>query len=182
MASVATFLNHQCPYCDGYEVGGGRIGVLAVNRNSAHQMILLSEWGDVTVFLNCAFELSDEERRDLAARNIVVETAPVARWTRNGEGRPLMQMQDGRSIAVKALFTATRTAQASSIAEQLGCEHEDGHQGPYIKVDGIQSTSVPNVLAAGDAARTMHSVAIAVSSGTVAGISAHRSLIFPMVA
>jgi len=172
----------QCPYCDGYEIGGGPIGVLAVSRNSLHQMVLLSEWGEVTVFLNGAFAPTDEERADLAARRIAVEEAPVAAWTRDANGQPQMQMADGRHIGVKALFTATRTTQASPVAEQLGCAMEDGLQGPLVKVDGMQATSVPNVFAAGDAARAMHSVAFAVSSGALAGIAAHRSLVFAAAA
>src|SRR5687768_12197384 len=47
----------HCPYCHGYEVAGGRLGVLAVGEKSMHQALLLPDWSaDVTLFTNDAFE------------------------------------------------------------------------------------------------------------------------------
>jgi thioredoxin reductase len=172
----------QCPYCDGYEVGGGPIAVLAVNRNSMHQAPLLADWGRVTFFLNGAFELTDDDRALLTKRGVTVETAKVERWSRNADGGTGVVMDGGRIVPAKALFTATRTALASPIAEQLGCALQDGPQGSYIQVDERQRTSVANVFAAGDAARPMHSVALAVAGGAMAGIAAHQSMVFDLAA
>ena len=58
---------------------------------------------------------------------------------------------------------------------RLGCElTEEG----YIKVDPTQKTSVPGILACGDNATRMRTVANAVSMGTAAGIMASRELVF----
>ncbi|RUV42740.1 NAD(P)/FAD-dependent oxidoreductase, partial [Mesorhizobium sp. M7A.F.Ca.MR.228.00.0.0] len=54
----------------------------------------------------------------------------------------------------------------------------EGLLGPVISVDDRQQTTVPGVYAAGDAARSMHNIAFAVSGGTFAGVCAHQSLVF----
>lgn len=172
----------QCPYCDGYEVGGGPIAVLGIGPMSSHQALLLSEWGDVTFFLNGGAEPDTEQQAALARRNVKIETATVARWSKDDAGSMGFDMADGRRTQAKALFTASRTALSSPIADQLGCAFEQGPQGSYVKVDDRQRTSVTNVFAAGDAARPMHSVALAVAGGAMAGIAAHQSLVFDVAA
>lgn len=42
----------HCPYCHGFEIGGGSIGVLAMGPMSIHQASLIADWGDVTFFTN----------------------------------------------------------------------------------------------------------------------------------
>jgi thioredoxin reductase len=92
---------------------------------------------------------------------------------------PIVRLQDGREVPVDGLFTASRTHLASPLAEQLGCALEEGPMGSFIRVDELKQTSVPGVFAAGDAARMAASVTFAVADGAMAGISAHRSLVFP---
>ena len=46
----------HCPYCHGYELGQGRIGVLATGEASFHQAMMLPDWGPTTLFANGAFE------------------------------------------------------------------------------------------------------------------------------
>jgi thioredoxin reductase len=79
---------------------------------------------------------------------------------------------------VQALFTAPKTAAASPLAEQLGCAFEDGMTGPHVKVDELKQTSVGGVFAAGDLATGMHNATLAAAAGVMAGIAAHRSLVF----
>ncbi|MNY50052.1 hypothetical protein D3C86_1855290 [compost metagenome] len=75
------------------------------------------------------------------------------------------------------VFTAPRTRMASPLAEQLGCAFADGMTGPYIEVDPMQQTSVPGVLAAGDAATAMYNATLASAAGVMAGVAAHRALV-----
>ena len=77
-----------------------------------------------------------------------------------------------------ALFVTPRTSPASQLAESLGCVLEVGPTGPYVQTDDVQQTSVPGVFAAGDLALPIAYASLASSSGVVAGVSAHRSLVF----
>lgn len=162
----------HCPYCHGYELGGGPVGVLAVSEISMHHALMLPDWGPTTFFLNGAFEPEGEQRAALARRGVSVEAAPVVRVGGDLE----VELADGRRTRVAGLFVAPRTYMASPLAEQLGCAFEEGPMGPFIRTDGVKETSVPGVFACGDAARAAGSVALAVGDGVMAAMGAHRSL------
>lgn len=166
-----------CPYCHGYELNQGRVGVIATSPMSLHQAQLLPDWGQVTFFTNGAIELDTAQAQDLAERGVTVEPTLIEAIV--GDATPTVRLQDGREVMVDGLFTASRIHLASPLAEQLGCALEEGPMGNFIRVDEMKQTSVPGVFAAGDAARMAASVTFAVADGAMAGISAHRSLVFP---
>ncbi|RUX32248.1 NAD(P)/FAD-dependent oxidoreductase [Mesorhizobium sp. M7A.F.Ca.US.011.01.1.1] len=168
----------HCPYCHGYEVSGGPLGVLATGPMSMHQAQLISDWGDVTLFGNGLFEPDTEQMRALESRKVRFEPTSVAELREDGSGGLIVHLDDSRKAGVRAMFTAPRNTMASPLAEQLGCGFTEGLLGPAITVDDRQQTTVPGVYAAGDAARSMHNIAFAVSAGTFAGVCAHQSLVF----
>ena len=169
----------HCPYCHGYEVADRRFGVLAVGETAVHQALLVRDWSaDVTLFLNGAMHPDAEQRAQLAARGVRIEERPVAGLA--GEGAELsgVRLTDGEVIGMDALFIQPRTRLASPLAEQLGCGTEDGQAGPIIRTDAQKETSVPGVFAAGDAARSFANATLAAGDGVIAGMAAHRSLLF----
>ncbi len=169
----------HCPYCHGYEVAGRRFGVLAAGEMAVHQAMLVADWSDdVTLFLNAAMQPDADQRAQLAARGVRIEERPVAALV--GEGTELsgVLLEDGEVNEIEAMFTQPRTHIASPLAEQLGCEFEDAPAGPIIRTDAQRATSVPGVFAAGDAARAFTNATLAAGDGVLAGVSAHRSMIF----
>ncbi|MEI9402208.1 NAD(P)/FAD-dependent oxidoreductase [Mesorhizobium argentiipisi] len=167
----------HCPYCHGYEVAGGPLGVLATGPMSLHQAELISDWGDVTLFADGLFEPDADQALILEKRNIQFEPAKVSEVQDNGSGGLVVRLDGNSSASVRALFTAPRNVMASPLAE-LGCAFNEGPLGRAIVVDDKQQTSVPGIFAAGDAARLMHNIAFAVSGGAMAGVAAHQSLVF----
>lgn len=165
----------HCPYCHGYELDLGRIGVLAVSPMSMHHAMMLPDWGSTTLFTNGAFIPAAEQLEQLARRGVVVE--PDAVKSIGGE-RADINLADGRCVALDGLFVLPRTHINSPLAEQLGCALNDGPMGRYLQVTETQETSVPGVFACGDAALVAGSVALAVGTGARAGAGAHQSLIF----
>lgn len=164
----------HCPYCHGYELDNGRIGVLAVGELSMHHALMLPDWGSTTFFLNDAFTPDEAQRAALAARGVAVEAGAVARLLDTAT----VELRDGRRFVMDGLFTASRTHLASPLAAQLRCALEEGPTGAFIRTDAMQATSVPGVFACGDAARAAGNVAISVGAGAMAGASAHRALMF----
>lgn len=165
---------YHCPYCHGYELENGPIGVLAASPLAQHHALMLPDWGTVTLFLNGRFQPDAEEAAALARRGVIVEPVPVKRLI----GTADVELQDGRVLRMNGLFTQTRTRPASPLADQLGCEMEDGPMGPFIRTDAMKATTVPGVFACGDAARGAGNVALAVGDGAMAGAAAHRSVLF----
>ncbi len=172
----------HCPYCHGYETGGGPLGVLAFSPIALHQAELIPDWGATTFFPNDKLQLTDEDRARLSRRGVSVAAGAVAALVGDGEKLDGVRMADGRLIPVKALFTAAPTRLASPIAERLGCALEDGPLGAYVRADAMRQTSVEGVFAAGDATRPAGNIAFAVADGSMAGVAAHRSLIMDEMA
>lgn len=165
----------HCPYCHGYELAQGRIGVIATGPMSIHQAQLLPEWGDTTFFLNGTFELDEAAEEDLARRGVSVETTRIGQI----EGSADVVLADGRRMTFAGLFTAPRNEPSSPVADQLGCELVETPMGTQIWTGETKETTVPGVFACGDAARVPHSVSLAVGDGAWAGAQLHRSLVWP---
>ncbi|MDR7304735.1 NAD(P)/FAD-dependent oxidoreductase [Rhodoferax saidenbachensis] len=161
----------HCPYCHGYEMNAGPLGIIAASPLALHHALMLPDWGSPTLFLNGAYTPSDDDLAAIARRGTQIEATPVARI----EGHADVVLQDGRTVSLNGLFTQPRTLLASPVAEQLGCALEDGPMGRFIQVDEGKATSVPNVFACGDAARAAGNVTLAVADGAMAGFGAHRA-------
>jgi thioredoxin reductase len=164
----------HCPYCHGYELNNGRIGVLASGPLSNHHAMMLPDWGRVTLFTNGAFVPDEGQLLALRKRGVVIEAVLIKRLVGNAS----VELVDGRLIELDGMFTLTKTRVASPIAEQLGCEFDEGPVGFFIRTEATKATTVPGVFACGDGARMMGNVATAVADGSLAGASAHMSMIF----
>ncbi len=165
----------HCPYCHGYELDRGRIGVIATGPMSIHQAQLLPEWGEVTFLTDGALTLEPAQRDDLRKRGVAIVETPLARIV----GTADVELRDGRVLPFAGLFTATRTEPASPLAEAAGCAMIETPMGRQIQTADSKETSIPGIFACGDVARTPHSVSLAVGDGAWAGAQLHRSLVWP---
>ena len=165
----------HCPYCHGYELNQGRIGVIATGPMSVHQAELLTDWGEVTFLINGAVELDCEVRAALKDRGVTIEETLIDKI----EGTADVLMRDGRVLSFAGLFTATRCVPSSPLAAEAGCAIEETPMGTQIRSDAENKTSVHGIFACGDVARVPHSVSLAVGNGAMAGVQVHRSLLWP---
>ncbi|CAL4869332.1 hypothetical protein MMA231_03624 (plasmid) [Asticcacaulis sp. MM231] len=168
----------HCPYCHGYEFQGQPLGVLSLTPMSAHQALMIPEWGPTTFFLNGGEMPDSQTRARLQQRHVIIEPARISGFVGAAPDMAGVMLEDGRTVPITALYLGSRTELNSPIAGVLGCALQDGMFGPVIQIDGMGQTSVPGVYAAGDIARSAHNATWATSDGVMAGSAAHRSLIF----
>jgi thioredoxin reductase len=168
----------HCPYCHGYEFRDQPLGVLHMSPMSLHQAMLIAEWGPTTLYLNGAAQPDDPSLDHLHKRGVSIEPASVSAL--HGEGHQLsgIELSDGRTSHVRALFLGPRTRLNSAIAQQLGCELDEGPLGSFIRTDEWKMTTVSGVYAAGDITRAAHNVTWACADGVTTGVALHRSLVF----
>jgi thioredoxin reductase len=168
----------HCPYCHGFEFSGQRLGVLHVSPMSLHQAMLIAEWGPTTLYLNGTSQPDDASLAQLHKRGVAIEPAPVRALRGEGAQLSAIELTDGRTSGVDALYLGPRTRLNSGIAQQLGCELDEGPFGSIIRTDDAKMTTAPGVYAAGDITRGAHNVTWASADGVTAGMAVHRSLVF----
>ena len=167
----------HCPYCHGYELEQGPIGVVAASPLALHHALMLPDWGPTTLFTNECFEPDAEQKAQLLARDVVIEPGKVLRIA----GKADVHLANGKTVQMAGLFTQPTTTVNSPLAEQLGCQFEQGPMGTFIQTSASKETTIPGVFACGDNARMAGSVAIAIGDGSLAGAMAHQSLLFSNV-
>lgn len=168
---------YHCPYCDGYELNLGEIGVLASGIHSLHQALMLPDWGNTTLFLNDAIsvdQLDDELLAKLSKRQVVIETRKVAHI----EGHCDVVFTDGERTTLNGLFVSTVARLQADWIRDLGLEIDSNEYGDAIKTTPAKETNLKGVYACGDVTRSGGSVALSVGDGAMTGIVAHKSFIF----
>ena len=150
---------------------------MSTTPESAHQALLVSDWGSTTLFLNGQPQPDEVTLAKLAKRNVTIEATPLSKLEGTAPELTGVHLTDGRFISVTAMFTASRTKLNSDIAEQLGCVLDDGMFGKIIRVDSSKQTTISGVFAAGDTTQVMNAT-MASADGVMAGAHLHRSLIF----
>ncbi|MDQ2785635.1 MAG: NAD(P)/FAD-dependent oxidoreductase [Chloroflexota bacterium] len=172
---------NSCPYCHGYEVRDEPLAAHGNGDMGFHYALMIAHWSHDFVFCTDGpAELTQEQQRTLASRQIRVIEEKIIRL--EGAGRDLEQIvfADGTRLPRRALFFGPQWRQHSDLAAQLGCEHTpDGS----VQVDRQGLTSVPWLYAAGDMTHLQVQVlALAVAEGAVAGTALNNALIFGEVA
>jgi thioredoxin reductase len=172
----------HCPYCHGYELERGPLGVIAAGPIALHYAPLVAEWstpGHTTLFLAGGAALAPAELAALEARRIRIETGAVLEARDAPRGIELV-VDGGRRHELAGVFAAPYTRLAGELAAQLGCSVEAGPSGTTYQTDPrTKETTIAGVYACGDAAIAFSSVSFAIADGVRAGVSAHASLVFP---
>ncbi|WP_444914040.1 NAD(P)/FAD-dependent oxidoreductase [Microbulbifer sp. TRSA007] len=168
----------HCPYCHGYELSDRPLGVLATSELSFHQAAMIPDWGATTLFTQGQFNPQGEVLDHLLARGVMLEEAPITQLEGEGDSLREVVLADGRKLPLEGLYVSPKAELTSPFIDQLGLELEESFTGRIVKVDGFKETSVKGVFAAGDLSNPMQSGTFAIASGTMAGVGAHRSLIF----
>jgi thioredoxin reductase (NADPH) len=173
----------HCPYCHGWEVRDRVIGVLATSPLAAHQVSLFRQLSErIVLFLNDAFEPSDEQWEEFAARGVEVVTGRVAELVSDGERIASVRLESGRHVPIEALAVATRVWARADVLASLGIETEEFIHGgtlfgSVVPVDEMGRTSVAGVYAAGNVTEFKTQVISGAAAGLQAGAAINADLI-----
>lgn len=160
----------HCPYCHGYEVRDGAIGVLGGDNRpfTMHQAVLLRQWSDDIVFFPHRMELTEEERERLTACGVRIVDGKVARLVTTDDQLSGVELADGQVVARSAVFVGPRFVLQDGLLKGLGCELTDNG---WVAVDSSGKTSAPGVWAAGNVVDNPAQLINAASAGSSAAIA-----------
>lgn len=167
----------HCPYCHGWEVRGRRLAVITTSPLGMHQARLLRQWTeDLTVFTVGLGELSDEARREFAARGVRLVPDPVTEVAGDGAGIAAVRTASDE-FAVDAVFTASALVPHDGFLAGLALDRAETPMGTFIAVDPTGRTSHPRVWAAGNVVAPAATVPVAMGAGAMAGAAVNAVLV-----
>ena len=167
---------HVCPDCDGYDMRGKKVVVIASGRKAAGMALNLTTWAkDIVICTNGRPpDLDPEQCGKLDALNIPVLSARIERVVPQGDRIYALELEGGMHLDCDHLFFALSQRPADDLGAQLGCSRDEEGQ---IVVSDSQQTSVRYVLAAGDVTPGPQLAIVAAAEGAVAALSIHKSLV-----
>ncbi|MFF5018320.1 NAD(P)/FAD-dependent oxidoreductase [Streptomyces sp. NPDC001165] len=171
----------HCPYCHGWEARDRATGVLASNPMSVHQALMVTQWSkDVRFFLHEVreTELTDEDRRRLAAAGVTVVPGAVAEVLAGEDRLTGVRLADGTVHDREVLYVAPRAVPQNDLLVRLGAELRETPFGSFPVIDERGLTTVPGLWVAGNAGGFAEQVVNAASRGYRAGAAINGELLF----
>lgn len=172
-----------CPYCDGYEARGKRIGVLLGSIGGQHKAQMLRSYSaDVTVLTGLVGALPEGDLAALAARGIWVDDRMPAAVVTDGGIVTGVTFADGESLAVDVLFVEPTMTVLDDLLRQLDVDRTETPVGLWPTTDAAFQTSVPGLFAIGNVANPGALVPVAMASGVTAAVTINSELVTEEIA
>jgi len=167
---------HVCPDCDGYETRDKKTVVVGTGRKAVGMALALTTWTrQIMICTNGEPPDMEQEVLDqLKSLNIPVLDGPIRCVVSKDREISGVELEDGMSLDCERLYFAIGQYPSDDLGAQLGCERD---QLGRLVIDEHNHTSVKNVYAAGDIAHAPQLAIVAASSGAVAAMAIHASLI-----
>ncbi|WP_151752314.1 NAD(P)/FAD-dependent oxidoreductase [Acinetobacter bereziniae] len=167
----------HCPYCDGYELNLGQLGMLYSGSHSLHMALMLPDWGNTTLFLNAAVSIDTIEPailEQLNQRHVKLDTRKIAKIENHCD----LKFENGDQTQLDGLFVSTFMRINSPWIRKLGLDIDRNEYSEAILTNATKQTNLKNIYACGDITRSGGSVAFSVADGAMAGVAAHKSFVF----
>jgi len=169
----------HCPYCHGYEVGGGPVGVLARTAEAARFAAVVADWGNVTLFTNQVPEPDEEALAVLAKRNVKPRPGRVTAISDGPDRPPARGARPRLPTPGPAPFGTPEARVRSAIPADRGLKLKETPVGSILDTDDTGQTSLPGLYAAGDIALGAANISLASANGVKTSVFLHHSLIWP---
>lgn len=170
-AAVGCGALRYCPVCDGYEVSGQTVGVLADGDAGAREALYLRAFTPhLHVFpLAADVSIGAAERRQLAEAGIVLAEAAVESLVL-ADGQVLV-----RHGQAETRCDSVYSALGTHIHAELAGEAKRDEQG-YLLTDRHNQTSIEGLYAAGDVVQGLNQISVATGGAAIAAAAIHRAL------
>lgn len=174
-ASVRRGALRYCPVCDGYEAAGLDVAVLCNSTRGVAEARYLRHFSDrVQAFALPGFAFDEARRSELQRDGIRVHADAVTSIESLG---PRIAITHGaHTTDCDAMYSALGLRVESSLALQLGAASDDDG---YVLSDRHQHTRVPGLFVAGDVARGLNQISVAIGEAAIAASAMHRRLLAP---
>jgi thioredoxin reductase len=167
---------HVCPDCDGYETSDKKTVVVGKGRKAVGMALALTTWTrEIVICTNGEPPDMNQELLDqLKKLNIPVLDGPITCIVSKDRDISGIELEGGMSLDCERLYFAIGQYPSDDLGAQLGCKRDEMGR---LVIDDHQHTSVKNVYAAGDVAHAPQLAIVAASSGAVAAMAIHASLV-----
>jgi thioredoxin reductase len=164
----------HCPLCDGWEVRDRRLAVYGHSSAAVEMALALTVWSDDLLLCTDGWTgLSERERDELAAHDIVVRGQPVIALEGEDGALRTIVFAGGERVPRDALFLSTGCEQRSDLVARLGC---DINPNGLVQTGDCEEAGANGVYVVGDASEDVSSIAIAVAEGVKAACAVNRAL------
>lgn len=166
---------HHCPYCDGWEVRGAPLAVYGRGRRGLGLALELTQWSrHITLCTDGPPRLSAEQMLRLARNGVAHRGERILRLEGDDRGLERVIFAGGDPLECQALFFSTGQVQHSELPARLGCNFTSKGA---VRQGKLQSTNVPGLYVAGDAARDVQLVVVAAAEGARAAFAINTELL-----
>lgn len=168
-------LVHHCGICEGFESKDKRLGVIGHANSGLHEALFLRNYTtDITLLsLGCPLALSDEERRHAQAVGIVIiEEAVTGLVIEGGKIRSLTTRR-GACHPFDAIYSALGSKPRSNLVLDLGTRLDVKG---CVVTDEHQRSSTDGLFVAGDVARSLDQISVAMGEAAIAATAIHNRL------
>jgi thioredoxin reductase len=161
-----------CPYCEGWELQDRRLATLGGGESAVAQCRALTSWSDHVALFTNADELPETEVDGLIAHGIPIYRQRVVRIEDADPGLAVVLAGDP-PVMLDALFVSSPQRQHSPLVARLGC----GPLDQRVETGVYQSTNVPGLFVAGDAAANVEFAIVAAAAGATSAFAINRELV-----
>jgi thioredoxin reductase len=165
----------HCPYCHGYEFKKQPTAVYGESKYVYHMSLSLLQWThELHVLIDGTSTLNNVQSEKLKSRQIDIREDKLINIVHQEGKIQFLEFKNAPRLEVEALYAKPRIRQNLGLEEQLNYNLTDKG---LIEVDILQKTTVKGIFACGDNSTHGRSIAMAISTGSLAGIMCNKELI-----
>lgn len=162
----------HCAICDGYEVIGRKVAVIAQNQNAMKEALFIRTYAaDLTLFALGSLGEEDHQRLKSAGITVIEGAMPALRLEQ--DKILTLQTVNGKEYRFDAVYSVLGNQVRSGLAVSMGARHAPDMT---LIVDQHQETSVAGLYAAGDVVHSLDQIAVAFGEAAIAATSMHNGL------